>query len=132
VITFARILSLPHVRTCRTRVTHQTFYSGSVASLVPPIDRPLSPKARKNPMSLSSNSPFMHTCCGMERVTIWRTEVLILGRFRVTWGITIFNIQCVIPNLLLPSFKGCGMVDCSNREFCCLSPPKKIALHHQQ
>jgi Phage integrase family len=57
--------------------------------------------------------PFMPICCGMERVTIWRTEVLILGQFRVTWGITIFNIQCVIPNLLLLSFKGCGMVDCS-------------------
>lgn len=56
---------------------------------------------------------FMPTCYGMERGIIWLIAVLILERFRVTWGITIFNTQCVIPNLLLPSFKGCGMVDCS-------------------
>lgn len=69
--------------------------------------------------------PFMLICCGMIRVIIWRTEVLILGRFRVTWGITIFNIQCVIPNLLLPSFKGCGMVHCSVVNFVVYLPRKK-------
>ena len=50
---------------CRTRVTHQTFYSGSVASFVPPIDRLLSPKARKNPTSLSSNSWWSKTVDGI-------------------------------------------------------------------
>ncbi len=41
---------------------------------------------------------FMPICCGMARAIIWLIEVLILGQFKVIWGITIFSIRCAIQN----------------------------------
>ncbi len=37
--------------------------------------------------------------------------VLILGQFKVTWGITIFSTLCVIPNWHRPNFKVFGMIN---------------------
>nr|AYN62307.1 hypothetical protein [Heteroscytonema crispum UCFS15] len=47
----------------------------------------------------------------LEQVIIWRIEVLIREQFRVIWGIKIFSILFVTPNLRLPSFKGFGMIN---------------------